>query len=74
MSTEPKSNTNRPTHAIYQVIGDDDKARWNRVGSAWLHKDTQGANLKFDSMPMHGRIVVRAIKDIENGAEAQGGA
>ena len=74
MSTEPKSNTNRPTHAIYQVTGDDDKARWNRVGSAWLHKDTQGANLKFDSMPMHGRIVIRVIKDIENSTDTQGGA
>lgn len=74
MSTEPKSNKTRPTHAIYQVTGDDDKARWSRVGSAWMHKDMQGANLKFDSMPMHGRIVIRAIKDIENDTDAQGGA
>lgn len=63
MSTDNKTNTNKPTHAIYQVIGDGDKAKWFRVGSAWMHKDMQGANLKFDSYPTHGRTVVRAIDD-----------
>ena len=75
-----KSNeTNRPTHAIWQVQGEGDKARWNRVGAAWMHKDLKGANLKFDSIPLSGRVVVREITEQDNAAEqnqaaAQGGA
>jgi len=73
MSTDTKTNTNnKPTHAIYQVIGDDDKAKWFRVGSAWAHKDLQGAGLKFDSFPLSGRIVVRVID--EKPATKTGGA
>ena len=60
MSKEP-SNTNRPTHAIWQVTGDGEKARWSRIGAAWMHNDTKGANLKFDSFPLTGRVVVREI-------------
>lgn len=66
-----KSNeTNRPTHAIYQVLGEGDKARWIRVGSAWVHKDLKGANLKFDSYPTHGRVVVREISERDEAQEA----
>lgn len=55
-------NTNRPTHAIYQVIGEEDVARWIRVGSAWTHrKDGKGMNLVFDSYPLVGRVVIREI-------------
>jgi hypothetical protein len=57
-----KQSGDRPTHAIYQVIGDGKAARWNRIGSAWMHKDDQGANLAFDSYPTHGRIVLYAFK------------
>lgn len=60
MTNETKESK-RPTHAIYQVIGDDDKARWNRIGAAWMHKDVKGANMRFDSFPLTGRIVMREI-------------
>ena len=75
-----KSNdTNRPTHAIWQVNGEGDKARWARVGAAWMHKDLKGANLKFDAIPLTGRIVVREITEQDNAntetnVAAQGGA
>ena len=71
-----KSQDNRPTHAIWQVNGEGDKARWHRVGSAWLHNDKKGANLKFDSFPMSGRTVIREIadnNDAEQQSEQQGG-
>lgn len=73
-----KSNeSNRPTHAIWQVTGEGEKSRWHRVGSAWLHNDAKGANLKFDSFPLSGRVVVREItaqdNDQQTGADAQGG-
>ena len=56
------SDTNeskRPTHNIFQVLGDGDKATWLRVGAAWLHADTRGARLAFNSFPLTGRIVMR---------------
>lgn len=78
MSTK-SNDTNRPTHAIWQVSGEGDRARWTRVGAAWMHKDLKGTNLKFDAMPLSGRIVVREITEQDNAgdafnAEAQGGA
>lgn len=64
-----KSDTsNRPTHAIWQVIGEGNKARWIRVGAAWMHKDLKGTNLKFDSIPLNGRVVVREITEQDNAA------
>lgn len=75
MSKKSNETSNRPTHAIWQVTGEDEKSRWNRVGSAWMHNDKKGANLKFDSMPLSGRIVVREITELDNEtADHEGGA
>jgi hypothetical protein len=72
MSTTPENN--KPTHAIWQVTGEGERARWNRVGAAWLHKDTKGANLKFDSFPLSGRIVLREITTDAAATPSEGGA
>lgn len=74
MSTDKQKPANRPTHAIHQVIGEDEKAKWFRVGSGWMHRDKQGINLKFDSFPTHGRIVVREIDYNRDAEDGQGGA
>ena len=56
------NNDKRPTHAIYQVLGEGDNARWVRVGSAWEHRrDGKGLNLVFDAYPVTGRTVIREI-------------
>lgn len=65
--TTKKSNV-RPTHAIWQVTGDGEKSRWTRIGAAWLHEDTKGANVKLDAMPLTGRIVMREIVDQDTAA------
>jgi hypothetical protein len=54
-TTEPK----RPTHLIWQVIGEGEKARWIRVGAGWPNRDGKGFTLKFDAYPVAGRTVVR---------------
>lgn len=74
MSTNKNSKSNkRPSHAIHQVIGNTENARWHRVGSAWMHNDKNGLNLKFDSFPLTGRIVLRAIEDKEvTGCDQEG--
>ncbi len=57
------TNTNRPTHAIYQVTGEGEQSYWHRVGAAWANKDGKGLSLRFDAMPLHGRIMIREIGD-----------
>lgn len=68
-TNEPK----RPTHAIYQVVGEGEKARWIRVGAAWANKDGKGLNLKFDAYPVVGRIVIREVSEQEEAREGNGG-
>jgi hypothetical protein len=69
-----KSNK-RPTHAIWLVKGEGEKARWTRIGAAWLHEDKKGANLNFDCLPLNGRVVIREITEQDNSETqvAQGG-
>ena len=54
--------SNRPTHVIWQVIGEGDKPKWTRIGAAWLHSDGRGLNLSIDAMLMTGRIVIREAR------------
>lgn len=59
------TNTNKPkqpSHIIWQVLGEDDKSRWIRVGAGWANKDGKGLTLKFDAYPVTGRTVVRAYE------------
>ena len=69
--TDTTNETKRPTHAIYQVIGEGDKARWIRIGAAWANRDGKGFNLKFDAYPANGgRTVIRAVEERdENGGQ-----
>lgn len=61
--TKTANETKRPTHAIYQVIGEADKARWIRVGAGWTNRDGKGLSLKFDAYPVVGRTVIREITE-----------
>jgi hypothetical protein len=62
----------RPTHAIYQVLGED-KARWTRIAAGWLNKDGKGVNLVLDAVPLSGRIVLREITEQDETQEGNGG-
>jgi len=59
-----------PTHTIWQVIGEKEKARWIRIGARWTNRDGKGFTLKFDAYPVAGRTLIREITD---GNEAKGG-
>lgn len=61
--TNKTNEANRPTHAIFQVIGEGDKARWIRIGAAWANRDGKGFNLKFDAYPVSGRTVIREVQE-----------
>lgn len=53
---------NHPTHEVFHVVGDGDKARWTKIGVAWAHKDGDGFNLALNYTPqIEGRSVVRKV-------------
>lgn len=63
----------QPSHIIWQVIGEGEKAKWIRVGAAWANKDGKGMNLRFDAYPVAGRIVVRELTEKPEAAQVEGG-
>lgn len=63
------NETKRPTHIIWQVIGEGDKGHWTRIGAAWPNSDGKGFSLKFDAFPLAGRIVLREHEQNEGGQQ-----
>ncbi len=72
--TEHTNKPKLPSHIIWQVMGEDEKARWIRVGAGWTNKVGKGLSLKFDAYPVAGRTVVRAYEpDATTGTASDGG-
>ena len=73
--TTPKR---RPSHIAYSVReGKEGKAFFNRVGSAFQHKDGNGFDVALDATPVNGRITLRTPKerlDAKRNGEAQSNA
>lgn len=72
MSDENSQKGASPSHVAYQVRENEGgKSFFNRVGSAFEHKDKQGFNLILDSMPVDGRVTLRTpqerLKTARNG-------
>jgi hypothetical protein len=71
--TAKETAKRQPTHLIYQVIGEGEKAKWMKVGAGWTHnKDGKGLYLRFDAYPLTGRIQVREIteqQDAQDGGQ-----
>jgi hypothetical protein len=63
----------KPTHRLYQVIGDGASAFWREIGAAWPNKDGHGFTLTPSSIPLSGRIVMRAITERAQAATATEG-
>ena len=59
-----KTNTSKmPTHEVFHVTGEKDKARWTKIGVGWQHSDQDGLNLIISYSPLvEGRTVVRKVK------------
>jgi hypothetical protein len=47
------------------VTGDGDSARWNKIGAAWSHRDSNGFSLSLEYLPRtaDGRLVIRAFPE-----------
>ena len=56
--------SNKPTHILRHVVGEDDNSRSNRIGAAWPHKDGKGFNISLEYMPLkqEGFISMREVK------------
>jgi hypothetical protein len=62
-----------PTHGVYVVQGERDKARWIKIGAAWQNRDGKGFSLILDALPLTNKVVVREFSDKDaqdKGAEA----
>lgn len=58
------ASNNKPTHAVYVVQGEGDKAFWTRIGSAWPFKDGKpGFNIQLVAAPLDGRLVLSEIRE-----------
>ncbi|MEQ1696191.1 MAG: hypothetical protein ABL901_10180 [Hyphomicrobiaceae bacterium] len=70
-TTERQSK--RPTHRVYHVRGEGEKAIWKEVGAAWAHEDGEGLNVNFEYLPVasDGRLVIRKPKPRDDSATAQ---
>jgi hypothetical protein len=59
-----------PSHTCFTVRdrGENKKAFWVAIGSAWTNKDGS-LNLRLDALPVDGQITVRLRKKEESEAE-----
>jgi hypothetical protein len=55
----PKS----PDFIAYHVLTKGEKSFWNRVGASWLHHDGNGMSLQLETLPVDGRVVLRAPRE-----------
>lgn len=67
-----KMNESKKPAARAYVVRDnknpEKKANWTEIGAAWVHKDGKGFDILLQSVPLDGRIVLRAIEDKEEQA------
>lgn len=60
---EAPAPKNTPSHGVYVVEGEGEKAFWTKVGCAWQHQDGNGFNVTLSALPISGRLVIRAKKE-----------
>lgn len=58
-------NSKAPTHGVYVVEGEGEKAFWTKIGAAWPHNDGEGFNINLSAVPLNGRLVIRTMKEKE---------
>lgn len=64
-SKEAPPAKDAPSHGVYVVEGEGDRAFWTRIGSAWQHGDDRGLNVQVAGIPLTGRLVIRARTEKE---------
>jgi hypothetical protein len=73
MSDNNNGKSQGPSHHAFQVReGKEGKSFFNRVGSAFEHKDGQGFNIILESIPVDGKVTLRTpserLKEMKEGS------
>lgn len=68
-NTAPAQETrsSKPTHGVYVIEGEGEKAFWTKLGAAWAHNDGEGFNIQLSAIPLTGRLVLRTMKEKDGG-------
>jgi hypothetical protein len=62
-TNEQPAEFKTPSYYAYHVrTRENAKTSWNRIGSAWIHADGKGINIRLDTVPVDGRISLRTPK------------
>ncbi|MCO6389918.1 hypothetical protein GTW25_02605 [Aliihoeflea aestuarii] len=56
---------NVPSHGVFVVDGEGEKAYWTKIGCAWSHSDGSGFNVSLSAIPLTGRLVLRVRTEKE---------
>jgi hypothetical protein len=60
-----KAHITPPDFIAFQVRESKSKSYFNRVGIAFTRKDQMGINIILESLPLNGRITLRAVEAAE---------
>lgn len=52
----------KPTHGVYIVEGEGDKAFWTKIGAAWPTSSGEGFTIQLTALPINGRLVIQKLK------------
>lgn len=52
-----------PELIAWHVTNRGENAYWTKIGASWQHKDGKGMTLQLETLPMTGRIVLRAPRE-----------
>jgi hypothetical protein len=58
--TAPAPTPKTPDFIAFHVQSRGESTFWNRIGASWLHHDGNGMSLQLETVPIDGRIVLRA--------------
>ena len=63
MKNSTTQTGNAPTYIAYKVSNNNEKSYWTRIGVAFAHNDANGFNIILESMPLDGKITLRAATE-----------
>ena len=63
MSNTETTTGKAPTHIAYQVREGSKTSYWTRIGAAWEHKDGKGFSIQLESVPLDGKVTLRAASE-----------
>lgn len=62
-----ESSSSAPNYVAYQLTErkKSEKPFWNRIGVGFMHQDGGGLNLVLNSLPVDGKVTLRACSPTE---------